>query len=44
MKMLAMLMILWLSVGVAYACTTRTILIDGKIVICTTCGNQTTCF
>ena len=28
----------------AYACTTQTYIIDGRIVNCTTCGNVTNCF
>jgi hypothetical protein len=27
----------------AYACQTHTILIDGRMITCTTCGNVTTC-
>ena len=28
----------------AYACYTQTIIIDGRIVNCTTCGDVTTCY
>ena len=28
----------------AYACSTQTIIIDGRIVNCTTCGDVTNCY
>ena len=28
----------------AYACSTQTIIIDGRVVNCTTCGDVTTCY
>ena len=28
----------------AYACYTQTIIVDGRIVNCTTCGDVTTCY
>jgi hypothetical protein len=28
----------------AYACTTQTVIIDGRMFTCTTCGNVTDCF
>ncbi len=28
----------------AYACSTQTYIVDGRIINCTTCGNVTNCF
>ncbi len=28
----------------AYACTTQTIIVNGKMMTCTTCGTVTNCF
>ena len=28
----------------AYACYTQTIIVDGRIINCTTCGDVTTCY
>lgn len=30
--------------GIALACTTSTITIDGKLLTCITCGNNVNCF
>ncbi|CAN1489255.1 hypothetical protein MCEZE4_00152 [Burkholderiaceae bacterium] len=32
-----------LAAQYAFACTTQTVLVGGKMLVCTTCGSVTTC-
>jgi hypothetical protein len=38
-----MVLVLGLALDV-FACTTQTIVVDGNVVTCSTCGNVTDCF
>jgi len=42
MKTLAIIVLALITIKV-YACETQTIIIDGRIITCTTCGNVTNC-
>jgi len=35
---------LLIGIGAAYACTTQTIIVNGKVTVCTVCGNVVNCF
>lgn len=46
-KILIWLALIVLTLGLAldvFACYTQTLIIDGRIINCTTCGNVTNCF
>lgn len=42
MKKLFTLLIALIALN-AYACETHTYIVDGRMIVCTTCGNITTC-
>ena len=42
MKSLLAIILLSFTIN-AYACETHTYIVDGRMIVCTTCGNITTC-
>ena len=43
MKKIAIGLVTYMLLGSAYACTTQTLIVGGKVTICTVCGTVVSC-